>query len=98
MAINRFNTPAEQNLMQTYVPLPFQEMTAAAQMIQGRHDKAEKLAANMIMDGSLHGSMDQVEGLLEFQSGESPEESWDRAITGFCLELNRVTDAIKAEQ
>jgi len=60
--------------------------------------KAEKLAANMIMDGSLHGSMDQVEGLLEFQSGESPEESWDRAITGFCLELNRVTDAIKAEQ
>tara|TARA_R110002020_G_scaffold114891_3_gene264232 strand:- start:17223 stop:22001 length:4779 start_codon:yes stop_codon:yes gene_type:complete len=47
MAINRFNTPAEQNLMQTYVPLPFQEMTAAAQMIQGRHDKAETLAESL---------------------------------------------------
>lgn len=47
MAINRFNTPAEQNLMQTYVPLPFQEMSAAAQMIQGRHDKGETLADSL---------------------------------------------------
>lgn len=44
MAVNRFNTPAEQNLMQTYVPLPFQEMAAAAQMIQKRHDEGEALA------------------------------------------------------
>tara|TARA_R110002051_G_scaffold78351_1_gene141904 strand:+ start:711 stop:5465 length:4755 start_codon:yes stop_codon:yes gene_type:complete len=47
MAINRFNTPAEQNLMQTYVPLPFQEMSAAAQMIQQRHDKGEVLAESL---------------------------------------------------
>ena len=47
MAINRFNTPAEQNLMQTYVPLPFQEMAAAAQMIQGRHDTGEALAESL---------------------------------------------------
>lgn len=57
--------------------------------------KAEKVAATMIMDGSLHGSMDQVEGLLEFEPPESPEQSWDRSINGFCLELNRVTDAVK---
>mgnify|MGYP003109511867 CR=1 FL=1 len=47
MAVNRFNTPAEQNLMQTYVPLPFQEMAAAAQMIQQRHDTAEALADSL---------------------------------------------------
>ena len=47
MAINRYNTPAEQNLMQTYVPLPFQEMAAAAQMVQQRHDTAETLADSL---------------------------------------------------
>ena len=47
MAVNRFNTPAEQNLMQTYVPLPFQEMAAAAQMIQQRHDTGEALAETL---------------------------------------------------
>ena len=47
MAVNRFNTPAEQNLMQTYVPLPFQEMSAAATMIQQRHDTAEALSESL---------------------------------------------------
>jgi len=66
-------------------------------LILGVNDqKAEKIAASMIMEGSLHGSIDQVEGLLEFESDESPEQSWDRSITSFCMELNRVTDAIKA--
>ena len=47
MAINRINTPAQQSLMETYVPLPFQEMSAAAQMIQQRHDKGEVLAESL---------------------------------------------------
>jgi COP9 signalosome complex subunit 4 len=58
--------------------------------------KAEKIAATMIMDGSLKGSMDQVDGLLEFYPTESPEAAWDRSIVGFCVELNRVADAVKA--
>ncbi|KAL7578175.1 hypothetical protein ACA910_012610 [Epithemia clementina (nom. ined.)] len=59
--------------------------------------RAEKIAANMIMDGSLHGIIDQVDGLLVFEPEESPEEAWDHSITSFCLELNRVSDAIKAK-
>ena len=62
MAINRFNTPAEQNLMQTYVPLPFQEMAAAAQMIQGRHDKAETLAESLdddLLNIKTHRDLDK---------------------------------------
>lgn len=58
--------------------------------------KAEKIAATMIMDGSLKGSMDQADGLLEFETDETPDVAWDRSIESFCVELNHVTDAIKA--
>jgi COP9 signalosome complex subunit 4 len=58
--------------------------------------KAEKTAASMILAGSLHGSIDQVEGLLEFEPEESSEQTWDRSITSFCIELNLTVDAIKA--
>jgi COP9 signalosome complex subunit 4 len=58
--------------------------------------KAEKIAATMIMDGSLKGSMDQADGLLEFEVEETPDVAWDRSIETFCVELNHVTDAIKS--
>jgi COP9 signalosome complex subunit 4 len=60
--------------------------------------KAEKIAANMIMDGSLNGSIDQVEGLLEFYPLGTPQSNIDKSITNFCTELNRVVDLIKMEQ
>lgn len=60
------------------------------------HEKAEKLAAAMIMDGSLQGSIDQVSGLVEFYSELSPNTAWDKAITSFCMELNSVTDSIQS--
>lgn len=59
--------------------------------------KAEKIAASMIMEGSLNGSIDQIEGLLEFHTDESKQKFWDGSITNFCIELNRVADAIKVE-
>lgn len=59
-------------------------------------NKAEKIAASMIMDGSLTGSIDQVEGLLEFQSEDSLQMTWDKSISNFCEGLNEVTDAIQA--
>jgi COP9 signalosome complex subunit 4 len=61
------------------------------------NDKAEKIAAAMIMDGSLTGSIDQVVGLVEFQTEETPNSSWDKAIGSFCLHLNRVTDTIQSK-
>jgi len=59
--------------------------------------KAEKIASSMIMEGSLRGSIDQIEGLLEFHNEESDQSFWDGSITNFCIELNRVADAVKAE-
>jgi COP9 signalosome complex subunit 4 len=60
-------------------------------------NKAEKIAASMIMEGSLAGSIDQVEGLVEFQPEDSAHTTWDKAISNFCVELNRVTDAIQSK-
>jgi COP9 signalosome complex subunit 4 len=57
--------------------------------------KAEQIAASMIMDGSLDGVIDQTERLLEFVSTETSQEMYDSAVSNFCMELNRVTDAIK---
>ena len=59
-------------------------------------DKAEKIAASMIMDGSLNGSIDQVEGLVEFYSDDTASTVWDKSISSFCIELNRVTNAIQS--
>lgn len=61
--------------------------------------KAEKIAAAMIMEGSLAGSIDQVEGLVEFDisTEDSPNAIWDRSIASFCVELNRITDSIRSQ-
>lgn len=41
MAINRYNLPAEQPIANTYVPIPFQEMLAAAEAQQKAYDDLE---------------------------------------------------------
>lgn len=76
-----------------YVSIYFSEL---ATVLGVSPEKAEKIAARMIMDGSLNGSIDQVEGLLEFESGESNQMVWEKAVSSFCEGLNEVTDAIRA--
>jgi len=62
--------------------------------------KAEKVAAKMISDGSMSGSIDEVEGILRFHPTKAKEEStllhWDETITSFCMQLNKVTDVVRA--
>ena len=60
------------------------------------NEKAEKVAATMITEGSLEGSIDQVSNLVEFYTEETPDASWDRGISSFCMELNRVTESVQA--
>lgn len=70
--------------------------------------KAEKVAAKMITDGSLHGTIDEVEGILYFNatsttSKETKDVSssallhWDETITSFCTQLNKVTDVVRSK-
>lgn len=76
---------------QTYRSIYFSELAYILGVDQRR---AEKIAAEMILDGSLHGSMDEVEGLLEFELDEPPLAQWDRSFLTFCTELNSLSDAI----
>lgn len=55
---------------------------------------AEKIAATMIMDGSLEGEIDQVDGVLYF-GNKKQEDIWNKGITSFCIQLNKVSDNIK---
>ena len=47
MAINRYMKPANQPLLDTYVPLPFKEMSMAYAVQQKEHDDAEVLADSL---------------------------------------------------
>ena len=69
--------------------------TNLAHLLGVSAERAEKVASKMIMDGSLEGSIDQVEGLLNFQAQKQALVNWDDSITSFCLQLNRVTDAVR---
>lgn len=59
-------------------------------------NKAESISASMIMDGSIHASIDQVDGLLLFSSEEQPIEAYDRLVNNFCVELNNIVTNIKS--
>lgn len=96
-AIIEHNMVAVSHLYQTIF---FDELGV---LLDVSNERAETVAAKMIVDGSLKGgSIDQVEGMLVFDkvgSGGSGSEGlvdWDEAITSFCVQLNRVTDAIRA--
>jgi COP9 signalosome complex subunit 4 len=61
--------------------------------------KAERVAAKMISDGSLSGSIDEVEGILYFAPSSVKKGSalhWDETITSFCVQLSKVTDAVRS--
>lgn len=57
--------------------------------------KAERIAATMIMDGSLKASIDQVEGLLLFSNQKTPIETYDGLVNHFCVELNNIANTIQ---
>lgn len=91
-----------------YTSIYFSQLASLLGVVDA--DKAEKVAAKMISDGSLSGEIDDVEGLLRFfrraggagvnpSMGEEEESTlirWDETITNFCVQLNKVTDAVKA--
>lgn len=59
---------------------------------------AEKMAATMIMEGSLQGEIDQVDGLLYFMkpvAEQDGQDDWNKGIMSFCTELNKVADSVK---
>jgi len=50
--------------------------------------KAEKVAARMISEGRLKGSIDQIEGILQFEGDSEVLLTWDEKITSICFRVN----------
>jgi COP9 signalosome complex subunit 4 len=64
--------------------------------------EAETLASQMIEQGRLNATIDQVESAIEFSSGGAGTEGaniieWDSQIASLCLAVNRVVEKIGAK-
>jgi COP9 signalosome complex subunit 4 len=58
---------------------------------------AEEIVSEMITDGRIHGSIDQVDCILYFDKKQLALIEWDDAIVGFCSRLNDIVDTIKLD-
>jgi len=57
--------------------------------------QAEKLASNMIEQGRMTASIDQIEGIVEFEGvGTGSLYTWDDQIGGVCTMVNRLLETI----
>lgn len=57
--------------------------------------EAEALASSMVSKGQLEGSIDQIEGIIEFSAGGSSSlAAWDSRIEEACLEVSKIVDEI----
>lgn len=79
-------------ISQVYKSIYFAELGS---LLGVDRNRVEKVAAKMIMDGSINGSMDEVEGVLDFDDDVAELISWDDSIARFCTTLNKATDAIR---
>ena len=57
--------------------------------------RAEKVAAQMIMEGRMRGKIDQVDGFIYFDVDE-PVEGWDNQIAALCQDVNRILEGVTA--
>lgn len=62
-AITPYSTPAEQPVVDTYVPIPFQEMMQAGAITQARHDEA------VAMEDTLSDQLGAVNALRQVEVG-----------------------------
>ncbi|XP_010442092.1 PREDICTED: COP9 signalosome complex subunit 4-like [Camelina sativa] len=56
--------------------------------------KAEKIAANMIGQDRMRGSIDQEEAVIHFEDDIEELQQWDQQISGLCQALNDILDGM----
>ena len=68
-------------------------------------DRAETYAAGMIESSRLSGSIDQIEGVIHFNTKEGGKDSgamdlraWDANIQGLAEEVEKVTTMLQREE
>eukprot|EP00903_Cladosiphon_okamuranus_P014416 g13382.t1 len=56
--------------------------------------QAEKVAARMITEGRLRGTIDQIEGLLQFEGDLDELQHWDERVNLLCQKVNTCCETI----
>lgn len=75
-----------------YINISFDEL---GRLLAIPPTRAEKVAARMIGEKRMSGSIDQIDGVVYFKKQE-PLLSWDGRIRNVCLQVNAVVDKINA--
>ncbi len=68
-----------------YDNVRFQEL---GRLLDINPDQAERVTAQMISEGRLSGSIDQVSGLVQFELQVEKLQRWDDRIADACNQLN----------
>ncbi|XP_022087433.1 COP9 signalosome complex subunit 4-like [Acanthaster planci] len=55
--------------------------------------KAEKIASQMISEGRMNGSIDQIDSIVHFESRETLPQ-WDKQIQSLCFQVNSIIEKI----
>ncbi len=74
-----------------YDNVRFQEL---GRLLDINPDQAERMTAQMISEGRLSGSIDQVSGLVQFELQVKKLQHWDDRIADACSQLNSCVDDI----
>lgn len=74
-----------------YKNITFQELGG---LLQIPSDRAEHIAAAMLSEGRMKGSIDQILGLVEFDAGDT-NSKWDESIRDVCVQVNDIVERIE---
>ncbi|CAM9898879.1 COP9 signalosome complex subunit 4 [Lethenteron reissneri] len=83
----------EHNLLSAsklYNNITFSELGA---LLEIPPEKAEKIASQMITEGRMAGVVDQIDGIVHFESRE-PLPTWDKQIQSLCFQVNTLLEKI----
>ncbi|PIK62117.1 putative COP9 signalosome complex subunit 4 [Apostichopus japonicus] len=83
----------EHNLLSAsklYNNIKFEELGA---LLEIPPSKAEKIASQMISEGRMNGYIDQIDGIVHFESPETLPQ-WDKQIQSLCLQVNNIIEKI----
>uniref|UniRef100_A0A8C4S0F3 COP9 signalosome complex subunit 4 n=1 Tax=Erpetoichthys calabaricus TaxID=27687 RepID=A0A8C4S0F3_ERPCA len=83
----------EHNLLSAsklYNNITFEELGALLEIPPA---KAEKIASQMITEGRMNGFIDQIDGIVHFET-RKPLPTWDKQIQSLCFQVNNLLEKI----
>ncbi|GAB1605634.1 COP9 signalosome complex subunit 4-like [Argonauta hians] len=87
----------EHNLLSAsklYNNISFTELGA---LLEIEPAKAEKIASQMITEGRMSGSVDQIASIVHFESQEALP-NWDKQIQSLCVQVNLIIEKISEKE